>query len=136
MQVDVVEHDHAEGEHRLQEDELGGDRRRLAQEDAGAVEARQAEGVAGVVVGLDHERPLDGQEPGEQHGHPEQPGADRRERPPVGVQGEGEHDEDEQCEGHDLVDVDPRAGLDPQVLARDQDRVTPHGRAPARARRP
>ena len=62
----------------------------------------------------------------EQHRHPEQAGRRPGQHVAVGVEGEGEQHEDEQGERHDLVDADPRPGLDPQVLAGHQHRVTPH----------
>src|SRR5207237_10475859 len=48
------------------------------------------------------------------------------EHTPVGVEGEGEEHEDEQGERRHLVGGHAGAGLDAQVLACHQGRVTPH----------
>ena len=101
--VDAV-HDHdAHGEDGLEGEQLQGDGTGLAEEDPGRVEARQAQGIPAAVGRLDREGPLDGEQPAEQHGDPEQAGAGPREDPAVGVEGEAEEDQHEDGEGRHLL---------------------------------
>ena len=67
----------------------------LPEEDAGGIEAGEAQHVAAAVGRLDREGPLDGQQAAEQHGHPEEPGAGPAEDAAVGVEGDAEEDQHE-----------------------------------------
>ena len=105
-----------------------GDGRRLAEEDPGRVDARQAQAVPGALAGLDGEAALGGEHGGEQHGQPEQPGRGRAAgRPAPGPSAKAKSTRARTANGHHLPQRDPGAQLDAQVLAGDQQGVTPHG---------
>ena len=104
----------------LEREQLDRDRAGLPEEDGRPVEAGEAQTVAGAVLGLDRERPRHREQRGQQHRHPEQARRDALEDAAVGVEGEGEEQEDDQPERQDLLGGDPRPGLDAQVLARDE----------------
>ena len=69
---------------------------------------------------------LHGQNRREQHCHPEKAGGGRGEDLPVGAERQAEQEQDGERERADLVQSDPGAHLDPQVLAGDEHRVTQH----------
>ena len=131
----AVEHHDARGEDHFEHHSCNGHRRRLAQEDAGGVEPRQAQPVVGAVGRLEGEAPLHGEHTG------------RRARPPrtgpvrpatigarSGPSAKAKSTSTTHGNGHHLVHDDPRAELDPEVLARHQHGVTPHGHPPGTAR--
>ena len=99
----------------------------LAEEDPRRVQARQAQAVAGPVGGLDGEAALHGEQRAQQHRHPEQAGGGLGEQGAVLVEGEAEEQQHQDGVGGDLVGGDPGPQLDPQVLARHEGGVTPHG---------
>ena len=136
----VVEGDDAQQQEQVEHQQLERHRGDLAQEDARRVEAGQAEGVAQPVGRLQREGPLDGEEPREQDGDPEQARRPLPQHAGGRVEGEGEQQQDQHREGGDLVHRHPGPGLDAQVLAGDEPGVAPdgrevrHGAPPARGR--
>jgi len=68
------EHRDARPEHDLEREELQGDRSRLAQEDAGGVDPREPQAVAGSLTRLHGDAALDGEDGREEEGDPEDAG--------------------------------------------------------------
>ena len=106
----VVEDDDPDAEHDLQHQQLDGERGRPCRGRCRPGRARQPQGVAGAVGRLERERPLDGEEQAEQDGQPEQAGRRPLEDAAVGVEGEGEQQQDEQGERQHLVGRRPGCG--------------------------
>ena len=127
-----VEHDDAGDEDRLEHEQLDADGRRLAEEEPGRVDPRQAQAVPGAVGRLDRDAALDGEDGAEEDGDPEEARARPGHDAAVGAEGEGEQHQGDDAEGRHLGERDARAGLDAEVLAGHQDGVTPHG-PPARS---
>ncbi len=116
--------------------ELQPDRRRLAEEDPGRVDAREAQAVTGALARLDGDAALNRQHGREEQRHPEDPGGGVAQRRLVRADGKRQQHEDEDGEGDDLPQPHAGARLDPQVLARHQHGVMPHGWPPGRAPTP
>ena len=126
--VDVLteQQDRSGSEHELEDHQLGEDGRSLPEEDAGRIEAREAQAVARAVRALDREGSLDGEQAREEHRHPEHSGGGPQQVLRVGTESEREQHEHDGAERCDLVDEHSRPHLYAKVLARDESRVTPH----------
>ncbi len=118
----------------LEQQQLQPDRRRLAQEDAGRVDAREPESVAGALPRLDGHAALNRQHRREQERDPEDARCGVTERRLVWADGEGQQDEDEHGKGDDLPEGDAGARLNAEVFPGDQHSVMPHGWLPPRVR--
>ena len=137
--LDAVEHHHADAEHDLEGEQLRRDRRGLAEEDRAAVEARRGAARRGRrgAVSIANGAP-DASRCGEQHRDPEQAGRDAG----AACRGRGRGRTRTAAArsartGGSGPSVDPGAGLDPQVLARDQRGLAPdHGVTAARLTAP
>ena len=114
----------------LQRQQLQTDRRRLAEEDAGRVDAREPQAVARALARLDGDAALNGQHGREEQRHPEDPRCGVTQRRLVRADGEREQHQHEDGERHHLPQADTRARLDAQVLARDEHGVMPHEMPP------
>ena len=126
----MEEDQHADQERRLEAEQLDEECERLAQEDPRGVESEEPRAVARGLAALDRHRALGGQDGGEEHGEPEEPGSALGEQPGLGPEREGEEQEAQQCEGQHLPEGDSRAQLDAKVSGGDEPGITPHRRPP------
>ena len=122
-----VQQGDADREHRLEHEQLRGDGAGLSEEDPGGIEAREAEPVPGGVGRLDGIAALHCEHRRQQDRDPEQTGRRRREDLPVRAERQAEQQQDRDRERPDLVEADPGAELDPEVLSGHERGVTQHG---------